>query len=147
MCRVARTGVGRVFERCLSGRSFKGKRNTHGHHHKSSRSKWPDWTSRHMRLREDHCVCRRGLQINAGKKQRSQNMQSSDALRACTFCTSRGAMCAGSAQVTLVELRRSYCTGCNPNRRTKPPTPNQQKHKPTRGRKQPVAQLMWPCKP
>ena len=28
------------------------------------------------------------------------------------FCTSRGAMCAGSAQVTLVELRRSYYTGC-----------------------------------
>ena len=23
-------------------------------------------------------------------------------------------MCAGSAQVTLVELRESYCTGCNP---------------------------------
>ena len=44
------------------------------------------------------------------------------------FCTSRGAMCAGSAQVTLVELRRSYYTGCNPNKRTKPPTSNQQKH-------------------
>ena len=23
-------------------------------------------------------------------------------------------MCAGSAQVTLVELREGYCTGCNP---------------------------------
>ena len=42
------------------------------------------------------------------------------------FCTSRGAMCAGSAQVTLVELRRSYYTGCNPNRRNqkKPTKPN-----------------------
>ena len=33
------------------------------------------------------------------------------------FCTSRGAMCAGSAQVTLVEFRRSYFAGCKPNRR------------------------------
>ena len=43
-------------------------------------------------------------------------------------------MCAGSAQVTLVKLRRSYYTGCKPNRRTKHPntkaTQNQkhQKH-------------------
>ena len=33
------------------------------------------------------------------------------------FCTSRGAMCAGSAQVTLFELRRSYYPGCNPSER------------------------------
>ena len=43
-------------------------------------------------------------------------------------------MCAGSAQVTLVELRRSYYTGCEPNRRNKHPNThqtknqNQQKH-------------------
>ena len=42
------------------------------------------------------------------------------------FCTSRGAMCAGSAQVTLIELRRSYYTGRtskeeqNPKNTTKP---------------------------
>ena len=47
------------------------------------------------------------------------------------FCASRGAMCAGSAQVTLVKLRRSYYTGCKPNRRTKHPntkTTQNQKH-------------------
>ena len=36
--------------------------------------------------------------------------------RCCTllfFCTSGGAVCAGYAQVTLVELRVSYRSGCD----------------------------------
>ena len=41
-----------------------------------------------------------------------QNRDSSD--HASFFCTSRGAMCAGSAQVTLIELRKSCYTGCIP---------------------------------
>ena len=66
---------------------------------------------------------------------------------AFSLCTSRGAVCAGYAQVTLVELRRSYCTGCKPHRRTKPPKhPNQNTTTNRRG-KQPVAQLVWPWKP
>ena len=34
------------------------------------------------------------------------------------FCTSGGAVCAGSAQVTLVELRRSYKPGCHQQEET-----------------------------
>ena len=34
------------------------------------------------------------------------------------FCTSGGAVCAGSAQVTLVELRWSYKPGCNQQEET-----------------------------
>ena len=40
------------------------------------------------------------------------------------FCTSRGAVCAGSAQVTLFELRWSYCAGCIPTA-TESPQNNQ----------------------
>ena len=36
------------------------------------------------------------------------------------FCTSRGAMCAGSAQVTLIEFRRSSYTGCIPTEEQDP---------------------------
>ena len=52
-------------------------------------------------------------------------------------------MCAGSAQVTLVELRGSYCTGCNHRNETKQTPKTTQKthkqpkpnHKTTAGRK------------
>ena len=49
------------------------------------------------------------------------------------FCTSRGAMCADSAQVTLIESRRSCCTGCIPPARKRPPNDN--KHSPKRHQK------------
>ena len=38
----------------------------------------------------------------------------STTMRGIFFCTSRGAMCAGSAQVTFAKLRRSYNAGRNP---------------------------------
>ena len=49
------------------------------------------------------------------------------------FCASRGAMCAGSAQVTLVELRKSFYTGCKPAKAKNPKTNTTPKHKTTRG--------------
>ena len=51
-------------------------------------------------------------------------------------------MCAGSAQVTLVELRRSYYTGCKPNRRTKHPNTNQPKTKNTKNTKREGSNLL-----
>ena len=49
--------------------------------------------------------------------------------------TSRGTMCAGSAQVTLVELRGSYHAGCKPNKRAKHPNTKQPKTKNTKNTK------------
>ena len=50
------------------------------------------------------------------------------------FCTSGGAVCAGFAQVTLVELRSSYKQGCEANRTNKqPPQQNQTKQKKRQG--------------
>ena len=53
----------------------------------------------------------------------------------CFFCTSGGAVCAGFAQVTLVDLRSSYQPGSEAKRKntqkaktTKPP-PNKTEHK------------------
>ena len=64
------------------------------------------------------------------------------------FCTSRGAMCAGSAQVTLVELRKSCYPGCNPSEtKTNQKTPKTTHKKPeTPGREQPATQLIEPCR-
>ena len=50
------------------------------------------------------------------------------------FCTSRGAMCAGSAQVTLIELRRSCYTGCIPTAKKNPQTTKH--HSPKRHQKE-----------
>ena len=46
------------------------------------------------------------------------------------FCTSGGAVCAGFAQVTSVELRASYKQGCKANRNNKqqPQQPNNQQN-------------------
>ena len=58
----------------------------------------------------------------------------------CFFCTSRGAMCAGSAQVTLVELRESCCCpGCTPTKRQnkKTPTPQPENQKTTTPKRTP----------
>ena len=52
---------------------------------------------------------------------KSAHEGSRSAAPAIFFCTSRGAMCAGSAQVTLIELRRSCYTGCIPTARKRPP--------------------------
>ena len=45
------------------------------------------------------------------------------------FCTSRGAMCAGSAQVTFAKLRRSYNTGRNPKGKNNTRNPKQHRTK------------------
>ena len=47
----------------------------------------------------------------------------------CFFCTSGGAVCAGYAQVTLVECKESYQPGCNrTGKETKPNKPPQNPH-------------------
>ena len=48
------------------------------------------------------------------------------------FCTSGGAVCAGFAQVTLVELRASYKQGCKSNRNNKQQTQTKQPKKPNK---------------
>ena len=64
-----------------------------------------------------------------------RNMCQADCFAAGFFCTGGGAVCAGFAQATLVNLRSSYQPGCEAKRNknqkatnTKPP-PNKTKHK------------------
>ena len=46
-----------------------------------------------------------------GRCQNEASLRGSWPASVCFFCTIEGAMCAGSAQVTLVEFREGYCTG------------------------------------
>ena len=60
------------------------------------------------------------------------------------FCTSGGAVCAGSAQVTLVELRWSYKPGCNQQEETH--QQNHQTNKQTNPQKQHTQNTGATCK-
>ena len=52
------------------------------------------------------------------------------------FCTSGGAVCAGYAQVTLVELRVSYRSGCDTRgKRTERQTKAQTKNTPAKNKR------------